>query len=383
MTTAPDFQQLSTNRLFAGVSSDAIGSCGAAVERIEYAPGDIIFREGEPGDCLYLVLDGTVCISKTGRGGQQETLGYINKDDFFGEMALIDGHPRSAQASVTEKATLGRIDADAFAQILTAAPETLPTNFLRAVVGRLRGLNAHFIDELMRAERLALVGSMANRIIHDLRNPLQVLQSCAQLISMKSSDPAIHSLVNMMEKATGNLFNMVQEILDFARGKSSLDFCRRPPRAVIDELDAYLPRAVPQNVHVARDIHFCDDIRVDLGRFVRVLLNLIKNAIEAMPGGGVLRLSLRQQEGRAIFLVGDTGGGIPEHILPRIFEPFITHGKAGGTGLGLAIVKSVVDSHEGTINIRSRAGIGTNIEITLPVLPPEIIPDDEIPATIH
>jgi signal transduction histidine kinase len=383
VTNKTDLQQLSANRLFAGVSIDAMGAFGEAVERLDCAPGDIIFREGEPGNCLYLVLDGSVCISKTGRGGQQETLGFINQGDFFGEMALIDGQPRSAQASAAEKATLGRMDAEAFSRILAASPQTLPTNFLRAVVGRLRGLNAHFIEELMRAERLALVGSMANRIIHDLRNPLQVLQSCCQLIEMKSSDPAIHSLVSMMEKANANLLNMVQEILEFARGRSSLDFCRRAPRAIIDELDSYLPRAIPQNIHITRDIHFCDDIRVDLGRFVRVLLNLIKNAVEAMPGGGVLRLGLRQQEGRAVFLIGDTGGGIPEHLLPKIYEPFVTHGKAGGTGLGLAIVKSVVDSHEGTIDIRSRTGIGTNIEISLPVLPPETVGEEDPPATIH
>jgi signal transduction histidine kinase len=114
-------------------------------------------------------------------------------------------------------------------------------------------------------------------------------------------------------------------------------------------------------------------VRVDLGRFVRVLLNLIKNSVEAMPKGGVLRLELLQLENTAIFRVADTGGGIPPELLPKIFEPFVTYGKSKGTGLGMAIVKSVVEAHGGIIEIRSKVGVGTTVEITLPTLAPESV----------
>ena len=86
-----------------------------------------------------------------------------------------------------------------------------------------------------------------------------------------------------------------------------------------------------------------------------------------MPKGGILWLGVRTEGDRIIYKVGDTGCGIPAEMQPRIFEPFITHGKSKGTGLGLAIVKSVVESHGGTISLHSKPGIGTTFEISLPV----------------
>jgi two-component system sensor histidine kinase ResE len=86
-----------------------------------------------------------------------------------------------------------------------------------------------------------------------------------------------------------------------------------------------------------------------------------------MSQGGILWLTLKNVEGGVLFRVMDTGTGIPEELLPRIFEPFVTHGKSKGTGLGLAIVKSVVEAHRGTISVQSKAGTGTTFEITLPV----------------
>jgi signal transduction histidine kinase len=128
---------------------------------------------------------------------------------------------------------------------------------------------------------------------------------------------------------------------------------------------------IPQNVHLVRDVQLIGDVKVDVGRFVRVLLNLVKNSLEAMSNGGVLRIELLQIDNDAVFRVADTGAGIPEDVLPKIFEPFVTHGKSTGTGLGMAIVKSVVDAHTGTIDVRSKVGVGTTVEISLPLLKAE------------
>jgi signal transduction histidine kinase len=375
LETPPAPEKLQENRLFAGIPTSLISDMGADVDLLHFDADDIIFQEGEAGDCLFLVVEGAVRISKEGRGGKQETLGFIQPGNFFGEMALIDGQPRSAQATAAEKAVLGQISSAAFARILTIAPSDLHMNFLRSVVERLRGINSHFIVELMRTERLSLVGTMANSIIHDLKNPIHVLQSCTELISSKTSDPNIIAFTDLMRKAVGNMTDMVQELLDFARGKSSLALSPHPAKAVIDELDAQLVRMLPGNVHLVREIRYCDDIDVDIGRFVRVLLNLIKNSIEAMPKGGAIRLGLRQEGQRAIFRVGDTGCGISPELQAQIFEPFVTYGKSKGTGLGMAIAKSVVESHAGTISVRSTVGVGTTVEVSIPTLevglPPE------------
>ena len=371
LTAPPDAGQLQQNRLFAGIPAELITGLGADVDLFRFDAEDIIFREGDSADGLYLVVEGAVRISKVGRGSQQETLGHIMPGNFFGEMALIDGEPRSAQATASTPSVLGRIDTESFAHMLQAAPRDLHMNFLRSFAERLRGIDSHFIVELMRTERLSLVGTMANSIIHDLKNPLTVLQSCTELIVAKTSDPAITDLGALMGKAVGNVFDMLEELLDYARGQSSLQPARHSPKAVLDELDAQLVRLLPQNVHLVREFRPCDEIKVDLGRFVRVLLNLIKNSLEAMPKGGLLRLGLRQEGGWIIFRVGDTGCGISPELQAKIFEPFVTYGKSKGTGLGMAIAKSVVEAHHGNIQVKSTVGTGTTIEVRLPALPPE------------
>lgn len=368
LDTVPDARQLQSNRLFVGIPTDLVNTFGCDVSMLRFDTDDVIFSEGEPGDCLYLVIEGSIRISKMGRGGKQETLGFIAPGNFFGEMALIDGQPRSAQAAAAEPTVLGKLDAASFDRILENAPRDLHMNFLRLVVERLRGINSHFITELMRTERLSLVGTMANSIIHDLKNPIQALQSCADLISERCTDPSVKSFTKIMRKSVDNMTDMVQELLDFARGQSSLMIERQPARAVLEELDSQLVKLIPDKVHLVRDVQFCGDVRVDVGRFVRVLLNLVKNSVEAMPKGGVLRLELLQLERTVIFRVADTGSGIPAELLPKIFEPFVTYGKSKGTGLGMAIVKSVVESHGGAIEVRSKVGVGTTVEITLPVV---------------
>ena len=364
---SPSGALLGSNRLFAGLPSDIVSEFGADVDLYAYENDDIIFNEGEAGDCLYLVCEGNVRISKVGRNGQQETLGFIQPGNFFGEMALIDGQPRSAQATANgERSVLGRVDHVTFDRILSRAPSSLHMNFLRSVVERLRSVNSTFIHELMRSERLSTVGSMANTIIHDMKNPMTVIRSCSDLIRMRDADPRIKDFTTLINKAVDKMLDMTQELLDFARGESSLQMHRIPAAAVLTELDSELRSLVPTTVHLVREDDCRAEITVDCGRFARVLLNLAKNAVEAMPKGGILWLTLAEHGGKVVFRVADTGCGIPEDLLPSIFEPFVTRGKSKGTGLGLAIVKSVVESHHGTIAVQSTPGKGTSFEITLP-----------------
>jgi len=358
------------NRLFAGLSSEVVTEIANDVELIHADSDDVIFNEGEAGDCLYLVVEGSVRISKMGRGGKQETLGFIQSGNFFGEMALIDGQPRSAQASAAGSTTLGRLDVATFEQILQNAPRGLHQNFLRTVVERLRGVNAHFITEVMRTERLSTVGTMANSIIHDLRNPIQALHMCATLIEQRCTDDSVKSFTGIMIKSVEHMTDMVQELLDFARGQSSLQIERTPVNAIVEEFHGQLTRLIPEPIHLVRDVRYCDDVSADGGRFVRVLMNLAKNSVEAMSRGGIMNFEVEQRDRTACFRISDTGGGIPAELLPRIFEPFVTHGKSKGTGLGMAIVKSVVDAHGGHISIRSIVGVGTTVEVTLPTLDP-------------
>ncbi len=357
---------LQGSRLFEGVGPEHLEEIGAKIDLVQLEAGDLLFREGDHGDCFYIVCEGSVCISKLGRAGKQETLRYMRPRDFFGEMALIDGQPRSAQALAVEPTLLGRIDRESFDRILAIAPRQLHVNFLRSVVERLREINAQFITELMRNERLALVGSMANTIIHDLKNPISIIQSCAEILRMKVKDPAVTKFTRMIDRASSSMLDMTQEILDFARGESSLHLQRSPVSAVLDEIDLQLEHTVPENITLIRDVDIQADIIVDVGRFARLILNLIKNALEAMPDGGVLRFAVLKRNQRIVFRVSDTGCGIPEELQNQVFEPFVTFGKSKGTGLGMAIVKSVTEAHGGSVTLHSEVGVGTELEVSLP-----------------
>jgi signal transduction histidine kinase len=358
----------SSNRLFDGLPAELATEFGAQMALLQFDEGERIFNEGDAGDCLYLLCKGSVRISKTGRGAQQETLGFIQAGHFFGEMALIDGKPRSAQATATGQPTvLARVDREIFDLILARAPSSLHMNFLRSVVQRLRSVNSTFVSELMRSERLSTVGTMANSIIHDIKSPMTVILSCADLIRTRSADPDIDDFVGLINKAVDKMLDMTQELLDFARGESSLQFERLPANAVFAEIADELRGAIGPKVHLVREDDCRVEIMVDAGRFARVLLNLVKNAVDAMPQGGILRLTVQQDAaGRVLFQVSDTGVGISDELMSRLFEPFVTHGKSKGTGLGLAIAKSVVQAHQGVITARSKPGAGAVFEISLP-----------------
>jgi len=368
-TTAVEqaFSQFRENHLFDGISADLLDDIAPKIDITEFAENDVVFREGEPGDALYLVGKGSVRISKLGRGGQQETLGFIGPGSFFGEMALLDQEPRSAMATAAEHTVLGLMRDDAFKRILEIAPSRLHMNFLQSVTKRLRNVNSHFIAEMMRNERLSLVGTMANSIIHDLKNPIHVVRYCSHFISKDSKDPRVAEMTKMIDTAMDGMLAMTQELLDYARGSSSFTLKPVSIWRLLDDLNDQALRVLPgHNVQFIKNIGFEGEIQIDLSRFARMLSNIIKNAREAMPQGGILTLATERIGDEVALRISDTGSGIPPEILPKLFEPFVTHGKTNGTGLGLAIAKSIVEGHRGTIGVTSELGSGTTIEIRLP-----------------
>ena len=306
-------------------------------------------------------------ISKRGRGGQQETLTYLEAGDFFGEMALYDPEPRSAQATAAEATRLGRIGEPGFAQLLALAPGEISTNLTREIIKRLRNANTHFIHQMMEAERLSLVGSMASSIIHDFKNPMSVIQNAAELLTERTHDPQMVRFARMIRRSADRMLGMTQEILDYSRGTTSLHLESVAIDQLLEELDDQAFLRLPlTGIRVEKQIHYEGELHVDRSRFVPLLLNIIKNAAEAMPEGGVCRFSVEGRGDKVVFSIADTGCGIPEELLPRIFEPFVTHGKPEGTGLGMAIATAVVEAHQGTITVESKPGAGTTFDIAIP-----------------
>ena len=313
------------NRIFEGIDFEVLNEIISNIETRTFQEDEIIFREGDWGDLLYLVDEGSVKISKLGRGGRQETLGFMEAGNFFGEMALLDGEPRSAMAAATGPTVLGVVDEPAFQRILEHAPSRLHLNFLRSVTQRLRGINSHFITEVMRTERLSMLGAMASMILHDLNNPISTVRCCCEVIDRESSDPQLVEATALLNGAVDGMLAMTQELLDFARGSMSLDKKRVTVesvfRAVRQQSQLLLDK---NNVQLVMKLDYTAEIDLDIARVLRMLGNLVQNACEAMPHGGVLTITTDLIGADVLIRIADTGIGIPPELLPQLFEPFVS-----------------------------------------------------------
>jgi signal transduction histidine kinase len=355
------------NELLAGIGDEAYVRIAEKIDILNYAPDEVIFEENDPGDCLYLIAQGSVKISKKGRAGQQETLAFLMEQDFFGEMALVDSGRRSAQAAAAGTATLGRIDRQSWNLLLRLAPNEVLGNFTRAVTKRLRHNNQHFIEEIMRNERLSLIGTTIGSIVHDMNNPITCILGACDIIRGNNQDELTHKMASLIRDAVEKMETMTRELIDFSRGNTQLNLQRLSVGEFIANLEPDFAKCRTR-IEVRIEVLYDGPIKIDKHRLLRVFGNLIRNAREAMKKeeGKQLRFSVKRVESSVRFEVADNGGGIPAQLLPRIFEPFVTHGKSNGTGLGLAISKAVVEAHHGTINVESSER-GTTFQIDLPL----------------
>ena len=359
-----------SNQLIAGIPEAAFARFIKEVKIVDASAGQVIFLEDEPGDCLYLIASGSVKISKKGRGGQQETLTILTEGDFFGEMALVDSGRRSAQATAETACRLGRIDEEAWALLLQVAAQEVLGNFTRAITKRLRHNNEHFIDEMMRNERLSLLGGTISSVMHDMNNPITSILAACELMKGRADDPVlIDRMTGIIRDSVSRMQTMAREMVEFTSGNTQLDVQATPVTKLVDSLDGELQRCREMNVDVRTEIMYDGEVDVDYARMLRVFSNLVRNARQAMKktDGGRLVIRVQRTDDGVAFEVTDTGCGIPKEILPRVFEPFVTHGKTHGTGLGLAIAKSIVDAHGGTIQVRSAEGTGTTFAVNMPV----------------
>jgi signal transduction histidine kinase len=354
-----------SNRLFEGLTPEVLRSVD--IQEVEYRPGDLIFDEGTAGSTLMLVGRGRVQISKTGRQGLQETLAIFEKNDFFGELAVIDRGPRSARAIALEQTLLGEVDHKTFTKLMNSAPDTLPLTFTRIMVQRLRYTNARYIEQLLQNERLTLLGTMVSSIVHDLKNPMSAILSSVDYLEKTAPSDSVRQLAEIIHSSALRIVEMSEELLGFARGKVSIRPRVTSARRLMELLDEEILNQVRDTrVQLVIRITAADDLTLDETRLTRCLANIIKNAKEALGDEGTITIQFRESGSELQVSISDSGPGIPEAIRSRIFEPFVTYGKKHGTGLGMAIAKSTVDAHGGRIWLESETGKGTTFHVVLP-----------------
>lgn len=235
------------------------------------------------------------------------------------------------------------------------------------MVGAIRDARA----EIVKAERLATVGKMAARITHEIRNPLSAIGLNLELLEgeiAEGGDPKEQrELVGAIKGETQRLSRIAEQYLSMAR-KPSPTLAPESAGEIALELLAFMkPELDRSNIRVITDVdEDVPSIPIDEGLLRQALLNLLRNAREAMPDGGEIAVRVAKAAGGgADILVEDRGPGIPEELRATIFDPFITT-KEQGTGLGLAVTRDIVEAHRGMIACEAREGGGTTFRIHLP-----------------
>jgi PAS domain S-box-containing protein len=225
-------------------------------------------------------------------------------------------------------------------------------------------------EKLIQAEKLAAVGQMSAHVAHEIRNPLTSILLHSELLEdeLKEHDKNEEGLelVRIIKEEIDRLSQITDEYLSYARLPRPKKQLVNPETEVSTVVSILLPELKRRDIETAI---VCPErlpnIRIDRGQFKQLLINLIKNAEDAMPSGGSLEISLMGIKDNFLLLVKDTGYGIPPEITRRIFDPYFTT-KDNGTGLGLALVQYIANAHDGWVDVESQKGTGSTFIFSVP-----------------
>lgn len=233
-------------------------------------------------------------------------------------------------------------------------------------------LDEDFLDQLAWNEKMAELGQLAVGMVHELNTPLSVIVSAIQLILREEElSPSVKELVERIDQEAQRLSQFTKGLLTFSRKEEKGDGEADLNRVVREVVHFLRYEAQKRSIVVAEDLDFrLPPVAADANRLKQVFINLVMNAFQAMEGGGSLLLGSSLVDDRLVSVrVADTGTGIPNHALARIFDPFYTTKTAGeGTGLGLFITKKLVESCSGMITVASTEGEGTCFTLTFPAV---------------
>ncbi len=218
-----------------------------------------------------------------------------------------------------------------------------------------------------RKVRLAAIGQMLAGILHDVRTPMTVIAGYVELMVDEADAAERKRAADVVLAQLEHLNSMTKETLAFARGESDVLIRKVYLQNFLDDVAQHL-RQEFENARAELKVvaNYTGAVRMDESKVKRVIYNIARNAIEAMPGGGRFTFSVDREGPEVVMRFVDTGPGIPEAIAGRLFESFVTSGKANGTGLGLAISRKIAEDHKGSLTCRSKPGKGTTFELRIP-----------------
>ena len=226
-------------------------------------------------------------------------------------------------------------------------------------------------EQLIRSEKLAAIGQLAGGVGHELRNPLGAIKNAVYYVRGKvakselgQQEPRVMEFLNIIDNEINSSNKIINDLLDFSRvGRPSVSpaYIGR----VIEDALSYIP--IPESIKLVKKLKAeLPEVEVDTDQIRQVLVNMFMNALQAMPAGGKLTIAARSRDNLLEVKVTDTGYGIPEDKIDKIFDSLFTT-KAKGIGLGLAVCKAIIERHQGKVKVKSKVGEGTTFTIELPV----------------
>jgi signal transduction histidine kinase len=360
---------LASSRFFGQLPAPDLAMLNSAARELRFQAGQEIFREGDPGDGVYLVKDGLVEISGALTALGRHVYSQASPGDIFGEMAVVDGQPRSAYATAASATVADFVPRGAVEQVLARSP-ALALALLREISQRLREFNRQYLRETLQSERLAVVGRFARSIVHDLKNPLNIIGITAEMAVMdQATAPMRQDAKKRIRRQVDRISDLISEILEFTQSTHSDFVLAISDYAVF--VEQTLEEARPEVGLKSAQIEIEGEIpavavALNPKRLRRVFYNLFHNATDAMPMGGRILLRFKVTPAEVVTEIEDSGPGIAPEMLGRLFEAFATHGKTHGTGLGLSICKRIIEDHRGWIAARNEPGRGAVFSFALP-----------------
>ena len=226
----------------------------------------------------------------------------------------------------------------------------------------------HSEDKLRHAQKMQAIGTLAGGVAHDFNNLLQVINGYAELaLARLPEDSPARTSLETIQSAGLRGAALTRQLLAFSR-KQVLAPRVLDLNLLFREMERFFQRVLTENIRLVFDLDpGLGPVRADPGQMEQVIMNLVVNARDAMPGGGTLTLETRNRNGQVTFAVRDTGEGMTPEVMNRMFEPFYTtKGTGKGTGLGLSTALGIVEQSGGSLDVHSAPGQGAAIQVSLP-----------------
>ena len=319
--------------------------------------------------------------------GAEKMLGYTRKEALGQDLNIIIPAPYKAEhrdyvrryVATREARVIGkhvrltaqRRDGSEFPMSISFSVAEIRDNLYFTGIIRDNTENKEMEDRVVQSERLAAVGNTVTHIAHEIKNPLLIIGGFArQLLRVPGLDDKARQKLTIMAEEVSNLEKMVAEMRDFVRRPPAVRQPGRLETPLSEALALFQDTFSENHIKVKRlEATPLPELNFDARQILQVLINLFKNALEAMPRGGEITVTTRARGGSVEVVVADTGEGMPPEVAANIFQPYFTT-KAKGTGLGLAISQNIVQEHGGALTVESTPGRGTAFTIRLPLPEP-------------